>query len=112
MELQADATISGKDLPETIVEVDDSILKEVIACTTCDRKYKIASLEFDLLRKMNMPLPARCLKCREKARFDKLQKPRLYDRVCAKCNTAIRTSYAPDRPEVVYCEKCYQAEFA
>ena len=110
-EKQADATISGKDLPETIGEADESILKEVIACTSCDRRYKIASLEFDLLRKMNMPLPARCLKCREKSRFDKLQMPKLYNRACAKCDTAIRTSHAPDRTEIVYCVKCYQGEF-
>jgi hypothetical protein len=111
-EQQPEATVSGQDLPETIAEVDESILKEIISCTTCDRKYKIASLEFDLLRKMNMPLPARCLKCREKSRFDKMQMPKFYDRTCAKCGKKIRTSYAPDRPEIVYCEKCYQQEFA
>jgi hypothetical protein len=109
-EQQAKATISGNDLHETISEVDETILKEVISCTTCDRKYKIASLEFDLLRKMNMPLPARCLKCREKSRFNKLQMPKLYDRACMKCNKAIRTSYSPNRPEIVYCERCYQQE--
>ncbi len=111
-EKQADATIKGEDLPETIVEVDNSILNEVISCTTCDRKYKINLLEFDLLRKMNMPLPDRCLKCRENSRFDKLQMPKLYDRNCMKCNVQIRTSYAIERPEIVYCEKCYQGEFA
>jgi hypothetical protein len=109
---QPEATILGKDLPETIAEVDESILKEVIACTNCDRKYRIASLEFDLLRKMQIPLPTRCLKCREQTLFNKLQKPRLYDRTCGKCSNPIRTSYAPDRPEIVYCEKCYQQEFA
>jgi hypothetical protein len=110
-EEQPKATISGRDLPETISEVDESILKEIISCTTCDRKYKIASLEFDLLRKMNTPLPTRCLKCRENSRFDKLQKPKFYDRACAKCSKEIRTSYAPEGPEIVYCEKCYQQEF-
>ena len=112
VENQAEATISGEDLPETINEVDESIFSAVISCTTCDRRYRIAKIEFDLLRKMNMPLPTRCLKCREKSRFDKLQKPGLYDRVCAKCNNPIRTSFATDRPEIIYCEKCFQAEFA
>ena len=112
VEKQPEATISGNNLPETIGEVDASILNEVISCTTCERKYKIASLEFDLLRKMNMPLPDRCLKCREKSRFDKLQMPKLYDRMCMKCSNPIRTSYAPDRLEIVYCVKCYQQEFA
>ncbi len=110
-EKQADATISGADLPETIKEINESILKEVISCTTCDRKYKIASLELDLLRKMNLPLPDRCLRCREKSLFEKLQMPKLYDRTCAKCSDEIRTSFSPDRPEIVYCVKCYQAEF-
>jgi hypothetical protein len=111
IEKQADATIKGENLPETIEEVGESILKEVISCTTCDRKYKIASLEFDLLRKMNIPLPDRCLKCRENSRFAKLQMPKLYDRDCMKCGVYIRTSYAPDRPQVVYCATCYQGEF-
>lgn len=111
-EKQADATISWENLPETIAEVDSSILQEVISCATCDRKYKIATLEFDLLRKMNIPLPDQCLKCREKYLFDKLQMPGLYDRVCMKCGKDIRTSYESDRSEIVYCENCYQQEFA
>ncbi|MFA5841026.1 MAG: hypothetical protein WC847_02015 [Candidatus Paceibacterota bacterium] len=110
IEQQVEATISGSTLPETITEVNDSILKEVISCLNCDRRYKISGLEFDLLRKMNIPLPDRCLKCREQSRFEKLQMPKLYDRECMKCGKSIRTSYAPDRPEVVYCEKCYQQE--
>jgi len=110
-EPQPEPTIAGVDLPETIAEVDDSILEEIISCLTCDRRYKIAKLELDLLRKMNIPLPTQCLKCRENARFDKLQKPRFYDRNCVKCDKPIRTSYAPDRPEIIYCEKCYQGEF-
>ena len=111
VETQPKSTINGQNLPETIAEVDESILKEVISCTACDRKYKIASLEFDLLRKMNLPLPTRCLKCRENSRFAKLQMLKLYYRVCAKCGTTTRTSYSPDRSEIVYCEKCYQQEF-
>jgi uncharacterized protein involved in tolerance to divalent cations len=111
IEQQGEATISGENLPETISEVGNSILKEVISCTICERKYKIATLEFDLLRKMSMPLPDRCLKCREKSRFDKLQIPKFYNRNCMKCNNKIRTSYAPNRPETIYCVKCYQQEF-
>lgn len=26
------------------------------------------------------------------------------------CPNEFQTSYAPDRPEIVYCEACYQAE--
>ncbi|MFZ1019649.1 MAG: hypothetical protein WAN61_01490 [Minisyncoccia bacterium] len=27
-----------------------------------------------------------------------------------KCAVEFETSYAPERPEIVYCEKCYQQE--
>ena len=111
VESQPEATMKGENLPEIITEVNDSILKEIISCIECDRKYKINSLEFDLLRKMNIPLPDRCLKCRENGRFSKLQPPTLYNRKCDKCQLDIRTSYSGERSEIVYCEKCYQAEF-
>ncbi|HEY4526141.1 MAG TPA: hypothetical protein VJL32_03550 [Candidatus Paceibacterota bacterium] len=26
------------------------------------------------------------------------------------CPTEFETSYAPDRPEIVYCEQCYNSE--
>jgi hypothetical protein len=110
-EKQAEATIDGKNLPESISEVDESILKEIISCTTCDRRYKINNLEFDLLKKMNLPLPTQCLKCRENSLFARLQPAKLFNRVCAKCEKEIRTSFSPERPEIIYCEKCYQQEF-
>ena len=46
---------------------------------------------------------------REK-KFERVNKPVLYDRNCAKCNIKIKTPYAPERPEIVYCVKCYQQE--
>ncbi|MFA6353653.1 MAG: hypothetical protein WCW93_01855 [Candidatus Paceibacterota bacterium] len=111
VEQQNEATIDGKDLPETIEEVDNSILQEIISCISCRRKYKITSLELDLLKKMNLPLPQECLKCRENKRFKRINKPKLYNRTCMKCGTDIYTPYAPEDPRIVYCVKCYQDEF-
>jgi len=103
-------TIKGENLPEKISEVDSNILGEVISCISCDRKYKIISMEYDLLRKMNLPLLRECPKCREAKRFGRLNMPKLYNRNCAKCNVEVRTPYALDRPEIIYCEDCYQKE--
>ena len=37
-----------------------------------------------------------------------LRNPRkLFDRKCDKCQIDMKTTYAPDRKEIVYCEKCY-----
>jgi hypothetical protein len=106
------ASRSVDSLPECIVNTDESILNDVIGCGQCGRGYKITQGEFGLLRKMNLPTPHECPKCRENKRFARLNKPGLYSRICAKCSADIYTPYSPDRPEIVYCVHCYQQEFA
>ncbi len=104
------ASISSIDLPDRIKETEDSILAETISCLECNRAYKIVKGELDLLRKMNLPVPHQCPKCRENKRFDRLTLPKLYNRNCAKCNLEVETPYASERSEIIYCEKCYQQE--
>lgn len=104
-------TIQAETLPESIKETPDSIIEEIIECPSCKRGYKIIKGELELLRKIDVPLPHECPKCRENKRFARENKPGMYHRNCAKCKKEIYTPYAPDRPEIVYCVKCYQEEF-
>jgi hypothetical protein len=99
-------------LLEKIADTGEDILNEVIECENCGKGYKIVQGEYDLLRKINLPIPHECPRCRESRRFARLNKPGLYNRICAKCNADIYTPYAPERPEIVYCVKCYQQEFS
>src|SRR3989344_109063 len=105
-------SINSTSLPDTIEGINESILNETIGCSLCARAYKITQGELGLLRKMKLPIPHECPKCRENRRFRRLNKPKLYNRKCAKCNADIYTAFAPERPEIVYCVKCYQQEFA
>ncbi|MBY0376378.1 hypothetical protein K2P96_00135 [Patescibacteria group bacterium] len=106
------ASIKSELLPETIKEVSDLILNEVIECGECKRGFKIVKGELDLLRTMGLPVPHECPKCRENERFARENKPGMYHRNCMKCEAPIYTPYSSERPEIVYCVKCYQAEFA
>jgi len=97
------------ELPDHIREAQDEIADGLFACATCQKNYKIPPQELNFLQKMNVPLPRKCPLCRYMERF-KMRNPRtLYDRECQKCGTAIKTTYAPERPEKIYCEKCYLA---
>ena len=107
-----EATMQANALPETIKETDDSILNETIACSSCVKAYRIVKGELDLLRKMDIPAPRECPKCRENERFSKINPPKLYDRHCAKCKAPIVTAFSPEKPDIVYCVKCYQQELA
>jgi hypothetical protein len=103
-----EATIDGDKLPETLTEVTDDIMKETIACTTCDRKYRIAQLELSILRKLNMPIPVRCPKCRETDRFNKINMPILRNGSCSQCGKSITTAFPVDTDKTIYCVACYQ----
>jgi len=72
--------------------------------------YRIINSEIQMLKRFGIPVPRHCAECRHMERMGRVAPPRLWNRNCDKCQAAIQTSYAPDRPEVVYCERCYQAE--
>ncbi len=94
-------------IPDDIADVPDSICNEILACETCGKNYKIQKAELKFYRKMNLPIPHKCPDCRHAERM-KLRNPRkLFERKCDQCGTDIQTTFAPERPEKVYCEKCY-----
>jgi len=106
-------TLQVKDLPQKIKETNESILQEVLCCSQCSRNYKIVPGEFMLYQKMNVPIPDKCFYCRLSARLAKRNPFNLWHRTCMNngCKNEFETSYALNRPEIVYCEQCYQKEF-
>jgi len=125
-------SIKSEDILDDIKNVDDSILNEIISCEKCKRAYKIIPEELQFLKQNNLPLPHFCINCRHDIRISQRNKSRLYKRECdcngdcssngkynntiehfhgnGKCTNEFETSYSPERPEIVYCEKCYQQE--
>jgi hypothetical protein len=112
-------TVKSEDLPDHIKDVDDSILDEIIACpnggselTQCTEAYKIIAEELSFLKNHNIALPRYCPNCRHYKRLSERNPMKLWHRKCMKegCSNEFETSYAPERPEIVYCERCYQNE--
>ncbi|MDD5721434.1 MAG: hypothetical protein PHT16_03245 [Candidatus Pacebacteria bacterium] len=121
-------SIPTEKIPDNIVEVNDEILKEVLGCAHagrcdhhCNVAFRLTDYELKFYKKHNIPLPVLCSNCRHYKRFIQLPLPRLYKRECmcdkenhsnhkGKCEIEFETNYAPDRPETVYCERCYQQE--
>ena len=115
-------TLLPEKIPDSINEVEDSILEEVLRCTECERNYKIVQNELIFYRKLKIPVPRKCFYCRYQARLLRTKPLKLWHRTCMckknnhpnhldiGCPSGFETSYAPERPEIVYCEKCYQAE--
>lgn len=103
-------TVRSEDMPDNIKDVPDSILNEIMGCGECGRNYRLIKPELEFYRLMSVPLPRKCFNCRFVDRIKRRGPMKFFARKCAKCQKSIKTTYAPDRPETVYCEQCYQAE--
>ncbi len=138
-------TKSWRELPETIGETDDSILKETILCRAwdeneeralehnCTKAFRITPEELAFYRRLDIPLPERCFYSRHHERTKHRNPVQFWPRSCmcggvqssdgkyantakhshgdGPCGEKFETSFAPDRPEIVYCESCFNAEF-
>ncbi len=117
-------TLPYNKLPNLIEYTPDSIVKEVIGCSSqdsedgkknylrCTTAFNIHPAELAFYRNFNLPLPHKCFNCRFQDRMARRNPRQLWHRKCMKegCPNEFETSYAPDRPEVIYCESCYQQE--
>ncbi len=103
-------TLQPEQIPDNVKDVEDSITNEVLRCAECERNYKITPQELLFYRKMTLPLPRKCFYCRHQDRIRSRGPYKFWQRECAHCNKEITTNFAPERPEIMYCESCYQKE--
>jgi hypothetical protein len=101
--------IKGKDLPDTIDDIPEDILNWAIECDVTGKPFRIIRQELEFYRSMRLPVPRLHPDERHRRRMALRNPRKLWNRTCAKCKAPIVTSYGPERPEIVYCEKCYLA---
>ena len=126
-------TKKASELPDSIDEVTDEILEEVIQCehhetgnhsfgcdVNCATAFRITRQELDFYRLSKLPLPRLCFNCRHVDRVKWRNLPVLHHRQCmckeknhehkSRCEVEFETTYPPEGSEIIYCEKCYQQE--
>ncbi len=99
--------IPGAQLPATIDEVPDDVLSWAIECAVSGRPFRIIRQELDFYRQMRLPVPRLHPDIRHAQRMALRNLRILHERKCGKCAKDIRTTYASDMPEQVFCEQCY-----
>ncbi len=123
-------SVKADELPDDIKDVKDDILNQTIECPhggkcgeQCTGVFRIIAPELQFLRRIGLPLPRLCPNCRHYGRLKQGTPLRLWRRSCMcdkknhfhggeRCSNEFETAFAPDRPEIVYCEECYQKEVA
>lgn len=97
-------------IPDNIKDVPEDITKQILLSEASGKPYKIIPQEFKFYKEQGIPIPRLTPDERHFKRLEKRNKRVIYDRQCQKCKKGIHTTYAPERPEVVYCEQCYLKE--
>ena len=129
----------GDDIINKVIECAHNIgTSDVPKCNEqCTEAFKIIPQELAFYRKMSIPLPRLCPNCRHYQRIKQRNPLKLWHRKCMcggaqgnpstgsghsyrnaathihgehPCPNEFETSYAPKRPEIVYCEACYNSE--
>lgn len=83
---------------------------DALRCEVMNRPFRIIPQEKAMYERFGVRLPTRCWKQRHLDRVALRNPMELFDRSCDKCGEGMKTTYSPDRPEKVYCEKCYLKE--
>ncbi len=102
--------IPAEKLPENIKDIPDDILNRAIECKKTKKLFRIMPWELEFYRKHSLPIPRLHPDERYLNRI-KIRNPRkFFERNCNNCKKKIKTTYSPDRSEIVYCEECYKKE--
>ena len=106
-----------EDVIQCSSQKDSESMKKYPLCTTA---FRTTPLKLSLYKILNLPIPEKCFPCRRQDRLELRNPRKLWHRQCMcdkkhahhkeGCDIEFETSYAPNRPEIVYCEKCYQQE--
>ncbi len=124
-------SMKPEDIPDHIKDAKDSILDETIGCAhtgaceyyhRCTTAFRLTRDELCFHREMNIALPRLCPNCRYAERLQWRNRFDLFKRKCEckknhefhkgkACANEFETTYAPGKPEILYCDACYKAEF-
>jgi hypothetical protein len=105
--LKVGKTIPASRLPDNLTDTPDDILSWAIECDVTGRPFKIVLQELKFYREYGLPIPRLHPFERHRQRMALRNPLQLFERQCGECGDGLRSSYAPDCPDTIYCEKCY-----
>ena len=121
-------TVAASNLPDAIGDAPEHITKDVVGCVhggECDHQctgaFRVLSGDLVFYKRFDLPLPRLCPNCRHYERLALREPVAIWHRTCMcerpghhhadrHCDNEFETSYAPDKPDIVYCSACYQGE--
>lgn len=130
--IQVTPTKDTAELPDSIRDIGEEVVNEILRCSACRAPYRVIPMEFRFLKQFNLPIPRKCPECRFQQRLTFVNPPVFTERQCmcagatdakgiytnvtahahgsAPCPERFKTSYPKEHIAIVYCGACYNAE--
>jgi hypothetical protein len=88
----------------------EKLLNGILKCIESAKPFKVTPQELALYLEQGIPIPRKHYDIRFQKRFSWRNPRKLWHRKCMNegCDVEFETTYAPERTEKVFCEKCYQ----
>lgn len=102
--------IESENIPDNIIDVDDSILTKALVCRETGKPFRITESELEFYRVHGIPLPDIHQIKRIKDRYKYLGNYRMENSVCNMCEKSIITMYDKKDGWNLYCDECYKRE--
>ena len=94
-------------LPDSRQAASADMTKEVLACKTTGKNYRLVKQELSFYEKLNLPLPKECPAARHARRLNQRNPLRLEQRSCAVTGEKVYSSYPVSRCSRVFSDKAY-----
>lgn len=120
-------------VPDSILDTGEEFKNKVFACQETGKVFRLSNLEWDLYKRLTIPLPRLHPETRHQKRFKARGGINLYKTKCScagdfsenalykntvrhdhgdgHCANTFQTVYNKETGATLYCERCYQAEF-
>ncbi len=79
-------------------------------CQSCKSEFIIELEDFSFFKKIGVPPPTWCPRCRFLRRMTFVNERSLYKRVCGNCNRFIISTYDTSTKLIVWCTECYLSD--
>lgn len=76
-------------------------------CQNCKKDFVIEEADSEFYKKIGVPAPTFCPKCRMVRKMAFRNERSLYSRNCDLCGKSMIAMYSPDKPFKIYCTPCY-----
>jgi len=114
------AELPTQEIPDDIHELDTNEDKSgnvnksggdiILKCEETGKPFRIIPLELKIYNSLEIAVTRINPDSRRESMISKRNPRQLWERQCMKCSKDILTSYTPEKPDIIYCEKCYMAQ--